>query len=59
MEGSQEGFAGSAGWGKERNKAPAVAREETTKSKGTYAQGPREGLSGSKQGLGELLGDLK
>lgn len=27
--------------------------------KGRYAQGPREGLSGSKQGLGELLGNLK
>lgn len=41
MEGSQEGFAGSAGWGKERNKAPAVAREETTKSKGYIRPGSK------------------
>lgn len=40
-----------------RNKAPAVAREEPTKAKGS--KGPREGLSGCKQGLGEVLGDLK
>lgn len=38
-----------------RSKAPAVAREEPTKSKGSKGLGSK--VRGSKQGLGDVLGD--